>query len=412
MKEDWTEQLRRKLEGHRKTPPAGLWEGISNEMGFEAESVSRKSVSRRWYWAAAAAVLALVGFFVFPNGNDGEQPQQAEVITQKGEGTSPLSQARLQTPPLTPPLEGRGVAVHSDTETVKQTPNEPLQTTDKPQKTPGEPQQATVEPLQIAAESQQATAEVQQTTDEPQQISKEQRAEKSDNRTIAENYGEQSRHISHLSSHTSHPNKWSVGLNASGGLLAANTSQRMDRVYLNYTEFGSHSYANSKSSYTMTEYESKHRLPVRFGLSLDYQLSPSLALNSGLSYTYLYSEFSIPLYQDAHYTQKLHYLGIPLGVTWQLWSSDHFRFYVSGGMMLEKCVSARYDKDGLEGKKPWQWSLNASAGAEYTVIQQLGLYLEPSLGYYFDDGTSLEHYYKEHPLAPSIEFGLRLHLRK
>ena len=405
MKEDWTEQLRRKLEGHRKTPPKGLWEGISNEMGFEAEPVSRKSVSRRWYWAAAAAVLALVGFFVFPNGNDGEQPQQPEVISQKGEGTSALSQRRLQTPPQTPPLKGRGVAAHSNIETA-------LQTTNKPQQPIGKSEQTTAEPLQITAEPQQAIAEAQQTTVESQQISKEQRAEKSDNRTIAENYGEQSHHISHLSSHTSHPNKWSVGLNASGGLLAANTSQRMDRVYLNYNEFGSYSYASSMSSYTMTEFESKHHLPVRFGLSLDYQFSPSLSLKSGLSYTYLYSEFNIPLYQDAHYTQKLHYLGIPLGVTWQLWSSDHFRLYVSGGMMLEKCVSARYDKDGLEGKKPWQWSLNASAGAEYTIIQQLGIYLEPSLGYFFDDGTSLEHYYKEHPLAPSIEFGLRLHLRK
>ena len=109
MKEDWTEQLRRKLEGHRKTPPAGLWGGISNEMGFEAEPISRKSVSRRWYWAAAAGVLALVGFFVFPNGNDSEQPLQADVISQKGEGTSPLPQRRLQPPPQTPPLEGRGV---------------------------------------------------------------------------------------------------------------------------------------------------------------------------------------------------------------------------------------------------------------------------------------------------------------
>ena len=34
------------------------------------------------------------------------------------------------------------------------------------------------------------------------------------------------------------------------------------------------------------------------------------------------------------------------------------------------------------------------------------------LGYYFKDGTSLEHYYKEHPLTPSIEFGLRLHLKE
>ena len=79
--------------------------------------------------------------------------------------------------------------------------------------------------------------------------------------------------------------------------------------------------------------------------------------------------------------------------------------------MLEKCVRA--DLEGSDmGQKPWQWSVNAAAGAEYTYTPQVGIYLEPSLGYYFDDGTFLEHYYKEHPLAPSIEFGLRLHFNK
>ena len=68
--------------------------------------------------------------------------------------------------------------------------------------------------------------------------------------------------------------------------------------------------------------------------------------------------------------------------------------------MLEKCLN----------EKPWQWSIEAAAGIEYSIVRQLGLYLEPSLGYYFKDGTSFDHYYKEHPLAPSIEFGLRLHL--
>jgi hypothetical protein len=216
-------------------------------------------------------------------------------------------------------------------------------------------------------------------------------------------------------------NKWSLGLNASGGLLAANTSQRTDRLYhpnsmydyinrfdgnQSQNEVGDKSYA-----YTLTEYKSEHHLPIRFGVSLNYQLTPRIALHSGISYTYLYSEFSIPLYESATFDQKLHYLGIPFGVSWQLWTAHHFQFYLSGGMMLEKCVSA--DVDGSSAsKKPWQWSVNAAAGAEYKIIPQLGFYLEPSLGYYFDDGTSLEHYYKKHPLAPSIEFGLRLHLNE
>ena len=79
--------------------------------------------------------------------------------------------------------------------------------------------------------------------------------------------------------------------------------------------------------------------------------------------------------------------------------------------MVEKCVSADLEGSGKVSTKPWQWSVDAAAGAEYAFTRQLGFYLEPSLGYYFDDGTSLEHYYKEHPLAPSIEFGLRLHIK-
>jgi hypothetical protein len=139
----------------------------------------------------------------------------------------------------------------------------------------------------------------------------------------------------------------------------------------------------------------KHHLPMRLGLSLHYQLNDALALQSGINYTYLYSE-SITHIDNQH----LHYLGIPIGLSWQLWKTNGFSFYLSGSAMLEKCLN----------EKPWQWSLGAAAGAEYSFTSHVGVYLQPSLSYYFNDGTSFEHYYKEHPLAPSIEFGLRLHV--
>lgn len=158
-------------------------------------------------------------------------------------------------------------------------------------------------------------------------------------------------------------------MNASGGLLAANTSQRTNQFYGNSKGSG-YAAGNAGNEIKETEYVSEHHLPIRFGLSVNYQLTPFLALHSGISYTYLFSEFSIPLEKNINFDQKLHYLGIPLGVTWQLWSANRFRFYVSGGMMLEKCISAERD------------------------------------------GSSLEHYYKEHPWTPSLEFGLRIHLNK
>ena len=435
MKEDWTEQLRRKLEGHKMPPPEGLWEDITKQMGFSSEPVRKPIAIRHWRWAAAAAVLALVGFFVFQNVNDSEQPQQANAVSQQ-----PISEQPVSEQPISEPSASHPILALAQTQTSSRHDEahqqQPVAESQKEEKIlPDSPTDS--------------SAEVQQTLDEPQQtedlaLQAEKHDEPQPSTQSYETLSLEKALPSTLplgSSKNSQRDKWSLGLNASGGLLAANTFQRTDRLY---SQHGSFTYDIQKSddgsghtgplgwehggpgngsdnnqgyyfvknySYTLTEYVSKHHLPVRFGLSVQYQLNNHLALHSGISYTYLYSEFSIPLYQNLSYNQKLHYLGIPLGVTWQLWSANRFRFYLSGGAMVEKCVRADVDGSSVS-KKPWQWSVEAAAGAEYTFTRQLGFYLEPSLGYYFDDGTSLEHYYKEHSLTPSIVFGLRLHLNE
>ena len=92
MKEDWTKQMKQKLEGHQMTPPAGLWEGISNQMGLEPAPAHKPAIIRRWYWAAAAVVLALVGFFVFYN-FDEEQPK-LEAKNESPTESRPVNQAK------------------------------------------------------------------------------------------------------------------------------------------------------------------------------------------------------------------------------------------------------------------------------------------------------------------------------
>ena len=66
--------MKQKLEGHQMTPPAGLWEGISSEMNLEPKSAPKSAMIRRLYWAAAAAIVAIVGFFAFYQ-FDESQPQ-------------------------------------------------------------------------------------------------------------------------------------------------------------------------------------------------------------------------------------------------------------------------------------------------------------------------------------------------
>lgn len=409
MKENWIDDMKRKLEGHQMDPPPGLWDDICKQMGLSPEPV-RKSVAKRWYWAAAAGILVLVGFFaVYQTQELDTAPKQAQIAT--SDSLSRQEQPELLNEDVQPNLlakeethkrsahRGSGPAVRFVSH-EGDTPSEPSSETTAVEQVPDEPQQTENLELKENAEAKQST----------------QQSNHKFQTSLPSKAAEPSTNFKHQT------NKWSVGVNASGGLLAANNSVRTDRLYYLYYDNSVanvinekphyNSYTNSYTkSYTNTDFVSKHHLPVRFGVSVQYQLNPHLALLSGINYTRLSSEFSIPLYPNIHYNQKLHYLGIPVGLAWQLWSTSHVRFYLSGGAMVEKCVRADLEV-GSTSKKPWQWSVNAAAGAEYTFIPKLGVYLEPSLGYFFDDGTSLEHYYKEHPLAPSIEFGLRLHLNE
>ena len=389
MKGSWEEQLRRKLEGHKVAPPEGLWEDICKEL-----DVRDHSTNRRWYYAAAAALLAVAGFFAVYQINNNNETKE---LTVKSEMIAP---EKPDTPASEDKVDDKLALASINHKVSKEDNLTKCQTPCDLEPSAPEPEPESDDDL---------NKDVLQESDSEEPVTEPQPKKPVDD---PRTYQLPSSEPSPKRNETS--DRWSLGLTASGGLLAANNSVNTNLLY--YKNVNSIDYAfygiTSQFSNAQTEFVWKHRLPLRFGLSVHYQLNDRLSLLSGISYTYLYSECSIPLY-NINYNQKLHYLGIPIGMVWQLWSSGHFRLYLSGSTMLEKCVHASFDyksSDGVDIEKPWQWSLNAAAGAEYSFTPQLSVYLEPSLGYYFDDGSSLEHYYKEHPLAPSISFGLRFNL--
>ncbi len=412
MKEDWTKQMKQKLEGHQMTPPAGLWESISNEMQLQTESAPvsapAKTVSmHRWYWVAAAVILAIVGCFTVYQ-FDTKEPQLT------------ANSQKVMTPPTS--TDEPAMPIEEPILLAQATSD------NKVEKTMG----TKCQPHPQVYEQQVPTGDnLQEVADDQQQVSE-------DTKIIASQEKKQTYlpdviNPSETRSKSSDTGKWTIGLNGSNGLLMAsnNLGNTMGGQFLNsdanyavnsdvdlsknggtivtdYIKFGETS--SFTNMYTLPDVVSKHKLPVRFGLSLQYQLSNRIALHSGISYTYLESEFITPITNSNNYIQKLRYLGIPVGASWNIWSTGNLNVYLAGTALLEKCIDAQVS-DGDIDQRPWQFSLNAAAGAEYNITRQFGLYLEPALGYYFNDGTSLQHYYKEHPLAPSIQFGLRLHLK-
>ena len=121
--------------------------------------------------------------------------------------------------------------------------------------------------------------------------------------------------------------------------------------------------------------------------------------------------------------QELHYIGIPLQVSYDFLQLKWFSLYVNAGGMIEKCISgkavASYVPEGesafesREGitARPLQWSLNAAIGAEVHFTPLIGLYVEPGASYFFNDGSGMSTIYKERPLNFNFEFGLRFTFR-
>lgn len=156
-----------------------------------------------------------------------------------------------------------------------------------------------------------------------------------------------------------------------------------------------------------------HRLPITVSLSVRRYLSPSFALESGISYSYLYSEITE---QGSHQigSQKLHYLGIPLKASWTFFKKEHMSFYLSGGGMLEYGVSLRKNNSDLHINR-WQPSLNATVGMQVELVRPLSLFIEPGIGYYPNINRNngalafncFESIRTVHPFTFSLQVGIR-----
>ena len=172
-----------------------------------------------------------------------------------------------------------------------------------------------------------------------------------------------------------------------------------------------------------TEY--KHRLPVRVGLNVAYRLTDRLSVESGVSYTRLSSDMKDGTKDNySSGSQKLDYIGVPLNVKYRAFGYRRLSVYASAGLLTEKCVSGKttheYVISGEKKKhetedvaaKPWQLSVNAALGAQFDVLRNVGVYIEPGVSYYFDDHSPLSTIYKEKPLNFNLNLGIRYTIGK
>lgn len=162
--------------------------------------------------------------------------------------------------------------------------------------------------------------------------------------------------------------------------------------------------------------ETKHHQPISVGMQVGFHLLPKLKLSTGLVYTKASSDF-ISGVSDTRTvsTQDLHYIGVPLNLSYSVWEYKGLHTYVTAGGEGAVNIKNHTETDGevKDSKRDkMRWSTNASVGIQYDFIPQLGVYVEPGMKYYFDNGSQIENIFKDKKLNFNIQFGLRFNIGK
>lgn len=163
----------------------------------------------------------------------------------------------------------------------------------------------------------------------------------------------------------------------------------------------------------------QHDRPITFGISLSKPLSQKWSFETGLQYSILKSRSVMG--SEEYYIgkeQNIHYLGIPLRVSYHLADYKHLSAYSSVGLQLNIPVYGKINSkyivdnapaytDSWHITPPLQWSTNFSLGLQYKFLPKWTLYMEPTLYWYIPNGSNTHTIWTEHPVMFSVPFGVR-----
>ena len=427
MKTNWQKDIHDRLGSYEKDAPEGLWEGISRELPKLNDGVmlthkpQRTAKFRMWRVAgvAAAASVALVIGYNFL-GNDTKDNINIPTNTTKHPNMLASSQKPLGNESTDVCAEQ---ATHSADDLLAEQPKLAKASTEQPTLASAFTE---TDVKEISSKDENSKDENEQAEVKPEKREDSRVLPKSQNvALLAYNDLTERRGSADASS------RWTVSTGAMGGLGASGTTT----AYGDYLVLASPGVMDAKDSPMLdmntvnrdveqkTEYD--HHLPIRIGLSVAYALTDRLSISSGLTYTRLASDIKDASRESKYIgEQRLHYVGIPVNVSYKVASSQWISLYGTAGVLAEKCVSGTTDEGYVENNtmkytntqdissKPLQMSVNAGVGIQFDIIDNVGIYAEPGLSYYFDDGSALQTIYKEKPLNFNLNVGVRFRLSK
>ena len=446
---DWTSKLRDQMTDYQEPVKHDLWAGIAQSLAqnqpvagengvpenhpvkrVEKEPKARVVTLKRWSAAAAAvALLGIGGSYVYLHQEDVEQGNaqlaslaSSEASSASSAASSSLSASSSSHSKQVPLLAADNKSADSKSRQKAASSAASLLSSDyasvpvqsaAPMNDEGETMVAVASDEAPLVASKYKSAESAQSQAEPNSSSSYHFSRNSEvagvsMKLYAENFGAG---MGNVNSGSNIANRYS-----DSGVMA----DPMPGVYPDPSVGGSNDVdylmaAAYKALQKSPQGKAKHHAPVSVGMQLAFGIAPRLSLSTGVVYTRTSSDF-YPYAPNNDYNvhQVLHYVGIPVGLNYELWRSGGFHAYVMAGAEAAYNVKNDTDEDGTrkqDAKRDRvQFSGKASLGAQYDISPSVGLYIEPGAKYYFDNGSDIENTFKDKKLNFNLQFGLRFNL--
>lgn len=405
MKERWIDDIKVEMQEFESDSPKGLWESIEGRL-----PASKVAPARSWWgWAVAAGALAVAGasaflFFRPISPQEVISVEKAEPVVALNDVLPDPSEQIVRSQEIVEP-----VAVSQPKEAQMPEKSAVSQKTEALRETTAVQEAETAQETEIVPETE--TVQELEAVQEPESLPWE---EFSQETRVARKAPQ---------------NRVSVGLAASGAASFSQTALigggplfgvGLDAVSWEDSPKLGLAVVNQGKD---IESELRHKVPVRLTLGVSYAITDRLSVVSGLLHTLLLSEYKEGTQQNYKSgEQRVEYVGVPINLKYDFYSSTRLDVYASAGLTLDKCIKAnRTDDYFLSGENrlkevislgehPFQLSAGAAFGAEYRIYDSLWLFGECGLAYFFNDRSSLEILYKERPLNGTFNLGIRVAL--
>ena len=407
---DWTEQLRQRLNDAEVPAPENLWDSISQQLDAQSQQLDAQGqqqdaedaqVAQKPHrvallpWAAAASVVLIAGVGMW---------------WQLRSDTPDIAMLEPTPHPITLTDNKAVVADASAANTKTSAVNTKASATNNHISTTSTHAMLAYKDNALApTASNKEEEKVMALTMAEQEVQSEPIAEGAQRTTQT-----QAAHTAYHLPRTQHQasnTRWQVGVGTAGNM---NRYKSSGPIYVNSLSAVNTEYADNEM-FRVSPYEqdtkdvTHHDMPISIGLTASYSVTPRIALASGLVYTLATSSFQHGASMPKE-TQTLHYVGIPLNLSYTVWGNSWLRTYIMAGAQADMNVKATLKADGHKSNidnDRAQFSVTGGAGVQLNVAQQLGVYVEPGVRYYFDNGSAVQTIFKEHPTNFSLQVGLR-----